>query len=528
MTVDAAFTLDDKYVLDQGRLYLSGIQALVKLPMLQHLRDRAAGLNTGGFVSGYRGSPLGGLDKELWRAAPHLERHSVRFQPGLNEDLAATAVWGTQQIGLFPGPAKDGVFAMWYGKGPGLDRSLDVFKHANSRRNRAPWRRSGAGGRRSRRQVLDPGAPERTCLHGRADAGAQSGPGCRKVLDFGLFGWALSRFSGLWVGMKTISETVESSASVLVDPWRLSFVAPEGFEGLHILRQEKFLEQEHRLMPPAHSRRPGLRQAQPHRPGGDRFPRPPLRHRHHRQILSGRAPGPGRSGHRRAPRRRDRHPPLQGRHVLAAGTVGHPRLRRGSGGNSGGGGEAGGHRGTAEGPALQLAGGRAPPRAGRTGRDRRLGPAPLRRADSGHDRPGDRRAHRHLLHVAAGQGTPGIPRRQGTAAGRRAPRLQPHSLFLRRLSPQHLHQGAGGQSGHGGHRLSLHGHLDGPRDPDLHPYGRRRGDLDRPDALHHHAATCSRIWATAPTPIPARWPSAPPWRPRSTSPTRFSTTTPWP
>ncbi|TAN56763.1 MAG: hypothetical protein EPN20_18270, partial [Magnetospirillum sp.] len=118
MTVAATVTLDDKYVQDQGRIYLSGIQALVKLPMLQHLRDQAAGLNTGGFVSGYRGSPLGGLDKELWRAEKFLSRHQIHFQPGLNEDLAATAVWGTQQIGLFPGPTRDGVFAMWYGKGP--------------------------------------------------------------------------------------------------------------------------------------------------------------------------------------------------------------------------------------------------------------------------------------------------------------------------------------------------------------------------------------------------------------------------
>jgi len=132
MTVAATVTLDDKYVQEQGQVYLSGIQALVKLPMLQYLRDQAAGLNTGGFVSGYRGSPLGGLDKELWRAEKFLGRHQIHFQPGLNEDLAATSIWGTQQIGLFPTPTRDGVFAMWYGKGPGVDRSVDVFKHGNS------------------------------------------------------------------------------------------------------------------------------------------------------------------------------------------------------------------------------------------------------------------------------------------------------------------------------------------------------------------------------------------------------------
>jgi indolepyruvate ferredoxin oxidoreductase len=251
MTVATTVTLDDKYVQDQGRIYLSGIQALVKLPMLQHLRDKAAGLNTGGFVSGYRGSPLGGLDKELWRAAAHLERHSIRFQPGLNEDLAATAVWGTQQIGLFPAPAKDGVFAMWYGKGPGLDRSLDVFKHANS------------AGTAPRGGVLvlagdDHGAKSSTLAHQSehlfmaAQMPVLNPAGVQELLDFGLFGWALSRFSGLWVGMKAISEAVESSASVTVDPWRLAVDLPDGFRpppaGLHILRQEKFLEQEYRLM----------------------------------------------------------------------------------------------------------------------------------------------------------------------------------------------------------------------------------------------------------------------------------------
>jgi indolepyruvate ferredoxin oxidoreductase len=108
------------------------VQALVRLPLMQHLRDRAAGLNTAGFVSGYRGSPLGGFDLELWRAKKHLATAGVTFQPGLNEDLAATMVWGTQQVNLFPGANVDGVFGMWYGKGPGVDRSGDVFKHANA------------------------------------------------------------------------------------------------------------------------------------------------------------------------------------------------------------------------------------------------------------------------------------------------------------------------------------------------------------------------------------------------------------
>ena len=251
MTITATVTLDDKYVQDQGQVYLSGIQALVKLPMLQHLRDQAAGLSTGGFVSGYRGSPLGGLDKELWRAEAFLARHQIRFQPGLNEDLAATAVWGTQQIGLFDQPAKDGVFAMWYGKGPGVDRSVDVFKHGNST-GTAPH-----GG------VLvlagdDHGAKSSTLAHQSehvfmaAQIPVLNPAGVQELIDFGLFGWALSRYSGLWVAMKAISETVESSASVAIDPWRQSFATPEDFvlpaDGLSIRWPDRFLEQETRLM----------------------------------------------------------------------------------------------------------------------------------------------------------------------------------------------------------------------------------------------------------------------------------------
>ena len=122
----------DAAALSPSSLYLSGIQALAYLPILQRLRDAASGLNTAGFVSGYRGSPLGGLDQALWKTRKRLEEHHVKFQPGLNEDLAATAVWGTQQVGLFPGSRYDGVFGMWYAKGPGVDRSMDVLKHANA------------------------------------------------------------------------------------------------------------------------------------------------------------------------------------------------------------------------------------------------------------------------------------------------------------------------------------------------------------------------------------------------------------
>jgi indolepyruvate ferredoxin oxidoreductase len=126
-----AVTLDDKYVLESGRVYLTGTQALVRLPMMQRQRDLAAGLKTAGYISGYRGSPLGGFDQALWQAKRFIKNNHIEFQPGVNEDLAATALWGTQQIHLYPGARYDGVFGMWYGKGPGVDRSGDVLKHAN-------------------------------------------------------------------------------------------------------------------------------------------------------------------------------------------------------------------------------------------------------------------------------------------------------------------------------------------------------------------------------------------------------------
>jgi len=124
--------LDDKYTKHDGRIYLSGVQALVRLPIMQRQRDAAAGLNTGCFISGYRGSPLGSYDQQLWQAKRFLKRNNIHFQPGVNEDMAATAIWGSQQVNMFKGAKVDGVFSIWYGKGPGVDRSGDVFKHANN------------------------------------------------------------------------------------------------------------------------------------------------------------------------------------------------------------------------------------------------------------------------------------------------------------------------------------------------------------------------------------------------------------
>jgi len=221
-------SLDDKYIATEGKIFLSGIQALVRLPMIQKLRDEAAGLNTAGFVSGYRGSPLGGLDENLWKAKGLLEAKAIRFVPGVNEDLAATAVWGTQTVDLI-GPAKhDGVFAMWYAKGPGVDRCGDVFKHMNH-----------AGTARHGGVLLvagdDHGAYSSTLPH-QSDHifSACMIPvlypsNVQEYLDLGVHGWAMSRFSGCAVAFKALADTVESSASVDADPFRVEVKIPRDF-----------------------------------------------------------------------------------------------------------------------------------------------------------------------------------------------------------------------------------------------------------------------------------------------------------
>ncbi len=244
-------TLDDKYTLESGRIHLTGIQALVLLPMLQRRRDRAAGLNTAGFVSGYRGSPLGGLDLALWQAKPHLERHHVVFQPGVNEDLAATALWGTQQANLFPGAKYDGVFGLWYGKGPGVDRCGDVFKHANS----AGTSKFGgvlaiAGDDHAARSSTVAHQSEHAFKAAMMPVLAPSG--VQDYLDLGLHGWAMSRYSGCWVGFKAVADTIESSASIDLAPERLEIVLPTDYElppdGLNIRWPDDRLMQEARLL----------------------------------------------------------------------------------------------------------------------------------------------------------------------------------------------------------------------------------------------------------------------------------------
>ncbi|VEB40016.1 indolepyruvate ferredoxin oxidoreductase [Chromobacterium violaceum] len=243
--------LEEKYTAPTGQVLMTGIQALVRLPMLQQELDRAAGLNTAGYVTGYRGSPLGNVDQTMLKAKKHLDAHNVVFHPGLNEDLAATAVWGTQQVNIFEGAKYDGVYSLWYGKGPGVDRSGDVLKHGN------------AAGTSKHGGVLlvcgdDHAAKSSTFPHQSDHILAASmipvlsPSGVQEVLDLGLHGWAMSRYSGCWVSIKAITDTIESSAIVDITPERLEFKIPQDFplpdDGLNIRWPDTPLAQEKRVL----------------------------------------------------------------------------------------------------------------------------------------------------------------------------------------------------------------------------------------------------------------------------------------
>lgn len=245
-----SISLDDKFTAERGRIFITGIQALIRLPMLQQQRDSQAGLNTAGYISGYRGSPLGNVDMTAAKAKKHLDAHHITFHPGVNEDLAATSVWGTQQINLFPGAKYEGVFGMWYGKGPGIDRCGDVFKHANMAGS------SPLGG------VLvlagdDHAAKSSTTAHQSEHILKACGipvlypSSVQEYLDYGLHGWAMSRYTGLWVAMKCVTDIVESGASVEFDPDRVQIALPTDFElpegGLNIRWPDSVLEQEARM-----------------------------------------------------------------------------------------------------------------------------------------------------------------------------------------------------------------------------------------------------------------------------------------
>ncbi len=242
--------LDDKYDLSKKRVLMSGIQAIVRLTMMQHERDRKAGKNTAGYVTGYRGSPLGAVDQQFMRAQKHIDKHNVVFQSGLNEDLAATAVWGTQQAEMRGEGAYDGVFSVWYGKGPGVDRCGDVFRHANSAGT------SPLGG------VLvmmgDDHAAESSTVPHQSEFALMDAmmpvlnpAGVQEILDYGILGFALSRYSGCWVGVKCVHDNVESTAIVDGDIDRIEIKIPAGYEmpegGLNIRPWDDRHEQEERV-----------------------------------------------------------------------------------------------------------------------------------------------------------------------------------------------------------------------------------------------------------------------------------------
>ena len=245
-------TLDDKYSLDYGRAFMSGVQALVKLPMLQRQRDALVGKNTAGFISGYRGSPLGGYDQALWGARKHLEAQHIVFQPGVNEELAATAIWGTQQLGFAPpGSNKfDGVFGIWYGKGPGVDRTADVFKHANMA-GTTPWGGVIAVAGDDHISKSSTAAHQSDHIFKACGLPVFFPATVQEILDLGLHAFAMSRYAGVWTGMKTIQEIVESSATAMIDPERVQIQIPTDFEmppgGVHIRWPDSALPQEERL-----------------------------------------------------------------------------------------------------------------------------------------------------------------------------------------------------------------------------------------------------------------------------------------
>jgi len=242
--------LEDKYVVENGRIFLNGTQALVRLPLMQHARDKRNGLDTACYISGYRGSPLGQYDQQLWLAKEHLSQHNIVFQSGVNEDIAATALWGTQQAGLHGKPKYDGVYGIWYGKGPGVDRSGDVFRHAN------------LAGTHPNGGVLALMGDDHTCESSTTAHQSEfalvdammpilNPAGVQELLDFGLYGWAMSRYTGAWIGLKCMKDTIDASATVDVGEDRVRIIHPTDFVmpngGLSLRFPDPPLEQEERL-----------------------------------------------------------------------------------------------------------------------------------------------------------------------------------------------------------------------------------------------------------------------------------------
>src|SRR5690554_3765467 len=235
------YKLEDRYLRSSGRVFLTGTQALVRIPLMQAALDRKLGLNTAGMVSGYRGSPLGAYDQALWQAKTLLDENRIDFVPAINEDLAATIMLGTQQVETDDDRQVDGVFGLWYGKGPGVDRAGDALKHGNARGS------SPHGG------VLVVAGDDHGCVSSAFSHQSDfamiswrmpvlSPASVSELIEFGLYGWALSRASGAWVGMKAISEVVESASSVDLDAIVAGVPAPVADD---FFRVDPALEQLH-------------------------------------------------------------------------------------------------------------------------------------------------------------------------------------------------------------------------------------------------------------------------------------------
>ncbi len=453
------FSLDAKYTQEDGTVFLSGIQALVRLPLDQHRADRRRGLRTATFISGYRG----------WH-------HGV-FSSGLNEDLGATAVFGSQMVNSFPRPKYDGVLGMWYGKAPGVDRTGDVFKHAN-------YAGVGKNGGVLALAGDDPISKSSTLpSHSEwalADAFMPTlYPGnVQEILDLGLHGFMLSRVSGLWAAMKIVTNVADETGTIEVGRDRIQPEIPTvELDGKPFQHQINL-----NLIPPYGldmERTLHLARLELARHAGR-----VARHPHHRQDLLRRAPGlrgagPGRG---RPPPLRRPHPP-DGAHV-SDGAAHHPRVRPRPRGDPRGRGEAALPRDGGQGRALRLAGPAA--RGGEAGR----GGA---RPHSLHRRAGLRH---HRACAGPAPGPEGAPRVRGgahPAPGRaEAPAAHAHAgahrLLLLGLPAQPLHGGAGGRGGGGGHRLPRHGHGHGPRHHRRHPHGRRGRAVGGYRALHRDSA----------------------------------------
>ncbi len=298
-------SLDDKYTATSGRVYLTGIQALVRLPISQHLRDVEAGLNTAGYISGYRGSPLSGYDTEIFKAKTILDPNNIFFDPGLNEELGATAVWGSQQAGIFGKPKFDGVHAIWYAKNPGLDRAGDALKHGNFNGS------AKLGGVLA--VVGDDHAAKSATMPNQGDFAFMSfgmpilyPSNVQEVIDFGLYGWAMSRFSGCWIGFKVLPQLMDASASVSIRSGagedRAARVQLPARRGEHPLAGRS-VQPRGAVAGLQIAGGAGLCAGQQGRPGGLRPPTQrnnwqKIRHRHRRQVVPGRAAGAGRAGHR--------------------------------------------------------------------------------------------------------------------------------------------------------------------------------------------------------------------------------------